>query len=410
MNLEPTHLEIVFDQPFNRLTHYLFRYPAKFHPPVASFLIESFSNPGDRILDPFCGSGTLLVEGAIAGREMYGFDVDPVASFISEVKTTPLKDLQPLREFASRLKKKQLNKGNHWVPRIPNVAHWFEPHVLSEMAALWASINRTQALDAPSRSVAVCAFLSRIRGWSNADPIPVSGLEVTKHIRTKRANGHFPNVKEEYLAGLSRAVEDIAAYSELFGRVRRPDVRSGDSTKLLQRTKLRFDAIITSPPYLSAVDYYRRHTLEMFWLDRKMTPDKRLVLRREYIGQYVATRDNALAGVLLSDDTQRMHATIHNISPPRARAFQKYFQSMRMFMAAAAQRLTPSGTLTLVVGDGTSGGVPVPTSALLAAEAPAGLNLTKTFAYPLKNRYMTYARRNNADIKLEKILVFRRSR
>nr|MDQ4041145.1 site-specific DNA-methyltransferase [Actinomycetota bacterium] len=72
-----------------RYTHYLFRYPAKFHPPVAQALLERYTEPGDCVLDCFCGSGTLLVEATVAGRSAVGSDVDPVAAFVSRVKARP---------------------------------------------------------------------------------------------------------------------------------------------------------------------------------------------------------------------------------------------------------------------------------------------------------------------------------
>jgi len=74
-------------EPRRRLTHYLFRFPAKFHPPVARALVNGYTKPGDRVLDPFCGSGSLLVEAAVAGRNAIGTDVDPLAVFVSRAKT-----------------------------------------------------------------------------------------------------------------------------------------------------------------------------------------------------------------------------------------------------------------------------------------------------------------------------------
>src|SRR5260370_39197921 len=87
-----------------RLTHYLFRYPAKFHPPVARALVERYSEPGDLVLDCFCGSGTLLVEAAVLGRHALGTDVDPLAAWVSEAKTNRYRtrqlgsEVQPLRQ------------------------------------------------------------------------------------------------------------------------------------------------------------------------------------------------------------------------------------------------------------------------------------------------------------------------
>src|SRR5262245_49247314 len=91
-----------------RLVHYLFRYPAKFHPPVARCLIERYSDVGDSILDPFCGSGTLLLEALVSGRNAVGVDVDPVATFISRVKSTPI-DPHELEASFARLSEQIAN-------------------------------------------------------------------------------------------------------------------------------------------------------------------------------------------------------------------------------------------------------------------------------------------------------------
>ena len=64
-------------------------YPAKFIPEIPRQLIELF-HPGDTsgVLDPFCGSGTTLVETIDAGLDAWGIDLNPLACLIAKVKTT----------------------------------------------------------------------------------------------------------------------------------------------------------------------------------------------------------------------------------------------------------------------------------------------------------------------------------
>ena len=71
-------------------THGIHRYPAKFIPQIPRFCIESYSEIGDDVLDPFMGSGTTLLESFILGRNSYGIDIHPLARLIAKVKTTPL--------------------------------------------------------------------------------------------------------------------------------------------------------------------------------------------------------------------------------------------------------------------------------------------------------------------------------
>lgn len=70
--------------------HEFYRYPAKFAPVFAAAAIEAFSEPGDLILDPFVGGGTTAVEGFRLARRVIASDLNPLAAFVTRVKTTRL--------------------------------------------------------------------------------------------------------------------------------------------------------------------------------------------------------------------------------------------------------------------------------------------------------------------------------
>src|SRR5687768_8259008 len=72
------------------LTHNFYRYPARMSPELAHAVITQFSNPDDIILDPFMGGGTTIVEALANGRRAIGIDLNPLAAFVTLVKTTPL--------------------------------------------------------------------------------------------------------------------------------------------------------------------------------------------------------------------------------------------------------------------------------------------------------------------------------
>lgn len=86
-----TLIEAIHDRrPISGLTHQYYRYPARFSPRFARAVIESFTSPGDIVLDPFAGGGTTLVEAAALGRNPIGVDLNSLAVFVSQVKTTLL--------------------------------------------------------------------------------------------------------------------------------------------------------------------------------------------------------------------------------------------------------------------------------------------------------------------------------
>jgi DNA methylase len=71
------------------LTHDLHIYKAKFFPRMVRALLNIFAQPDSSVLDPFCGSGTALLEASLLGHTAFGLDVDPICALISETKVTP---------------------------------------------------------------------------------------------------------------------------------------------------------------------------------------------------------------------------------------------------------------------------------------------------------------------------------
>jgi DNA modification methylase len=82
--------------------HDLYKYPARFSPIFAREAIKCFTNPGDFVLDPFCGGGTTLVEALLLGRRAAGMDVSSLATFLAHTKTTPI-SVHDKREIAAWL-------------------------------------------------------------------------------------------------------------------------------------------------------------------------------------------------------------------------------------------------------------------------------------------------------------------
>jgi hypothetical protein len=91
-------------EPVRGLTHGFYKYPARFSPAFARAVIETFTRPGDLVLDNHVGGGTTLVEALATGRDAVGVDISSLAEFVATVKTTIFSEaeLDKLESWARR--------------------------------------------------------------------------------------------------------------------------------------------------------------------------------------------------------------------------------------------------------------------------------------------------------------------
>jgi len=411
--------------------HNAFRFPAKFHPPVARELVRRYSIVGGRVLDPFCGSGTVLIEAAVAGRDAIGSDVDPLAVFISQAKSAKydvssleadlesiLQSVAPLRRGADEYRSLQFKDldDNSFVtdsketdlPAIPNLEHWFRRYVLIDLARLKQVLSeKTSSIK--NEMFFNLVFAAIIRNASNADPVPVSGLEVTSHMRKKEAAGRTIDPFSLFEARAGRLIAAVKAL-DVARRTSRGEVRvmQHDARDPYQLPPV--DSIITSPPYQSAVDYYRRHQLEMFWLKLTKTQSDRLELLPKYVGRAHTPQSHPdlKRDWQASPLARSWHAEIAAQSPERARDFHAYFSAMTTIFESVAGVVKTGCPLVMVVGRSRWGGVAIPTESLFKELAPPSVRLVDQLTYPVVNRTMSYSRHNGANIDEEHVLVFER--
>ena len=102
--------------------HEFYRYPARFSPAFAAAAIECFTQPGDLVLDPFVGGGTTAIEAMRLGRRCIAADLNPLATFVTAAKTTPLD------ATATRLVQRWLDAlpGLRLSDPMPDLSDWDE--------------------------------------------------------------------------------------------------------------------------------------------------------------------------------------------------------------------------------------------------------------------------------------------
>lgn len=256
------------------LTHNFHPYPAKYIPQIPAEIIRGLSKEGEWILDPFCGSGTTLVESKLLGRNSVGIDVNPLACLISEVKILELSDeeIAVIHNFLSVIDIEIKDKKKYPKPIHTNLNLWFEPFIQDELAVVRANIdNITCGKVAKFLKVALSSIIVKV---SNQD-------SDTRYKAVKK------DLKEgDVLKHLVIRIYDMLKRLHQFNCLSKKaftQVINSDSTDFKWSGSL-FNLAVTSPPYLNSYDYYLYHKHRMAWLDLdyKTTQEKEFGSRNKH--------------------------------------------------------------------------------------------------------------------------------
>jgi hypothetical protein len=254
------------DDPDRAHVHGFHTYPARMHPVTAARLVRAVSEEGTTLLDPFCGSGTVLVEAMVAGRRAVGVDLNPLAVRLARVKTTPrdARSLEPLiasahavAAFADTRRKRRAGATRRYPPE--DVAS-FDPHVLLELDSLRAGIAEHGRND-PYVREALELVLSAILVKVSRRTSDTSAADVTRRI----AAGYPARLFVRKAVDLARRLADFAVL--LPAQTPPARVALDDATQLRAVAASTVDAVVTSPPYVATYDYLVHHALRLRWLD-----------------------------------------------------------------------------------------------------------------------------------------------
>lgn len=253
--------------------HGLHEYPARMIPQIAERLLNLYTKESDTILDPFCGSGTTLVEARLAARNSIGTDTNPLAVLIASAKSRPIdfkeKDFRPI-VFLNEIERKYQNVKGALPPPpleiVPNLLHWFKKEVASDLEFLHNEI--TGFPDEEIRTLLKVAFSLTVFRTSNIDH------RSSRFIRTldkERLEKFHPNVLLEFHRNVADSVKRVKAYSrklQATGREVEAKILQQDARRLPIPEET-IDGIITSPPYgeeKNTVGYSRWAKLSIAWL------------------------------------------------------------------------------------------------------------------------------------------------
>lgn len=351
----------------DRYTHLIHSYPAKLLVHIPYFFLNNsyFSEKGDYVLDPFNGSGTVLLESILSGRNAFGADSNPLARLIAEVKVT-IVDSNKLSSTSKKIIQDARKVKDAYIPDVVNCNYWFSQNTILQLAQLLTAINKID--DEAIRKNMLVSFSNCVRKVSFADQrvsVPVklnperydNGSKTKKIINDRIKHLENTNVYEKFSA---ISVENVERFKELENAntyKSKAKVISTDAKLLLKgintKTRLKDSSIqlvLTSPPYAGAQKYIRASSLNLGWtelakIEELFHLDKISIGRENYRKAELIISETGI------EEADNLIKNIYKINPTRATIVCNYLLEMIVALNEMVRVLKENGFLILIVGN-----------------------------------------------------------
>jgi len=386
-------------------------FPARMAPELALAALKGIGS-GSVVLDPMSGSGTVLRQASLAGHQAIGFDLDPLAVLISQVSSRAV-DLETVEQLLSRVmtsarKLRLRDAALPWIDASDEtrefVLYWFGPkqrHSLRKLAFILAEEST-----APRNS--------NVRPELDVLKVALSRTIITKEVGASLARDvshsrpHKVRDKNDYdvLSGFERSTQQVLKY--LRGGMPVVSARSahGDARKLTRVLDDSIDLIVTSPPYLNAIDYLRGHKLSLVWLGYSVENIRQI--RSKSIGA-----ERAPDQVPAHDVKEVARAMIREAHPSNRvqQMITRYAGDVYAMIAEMKRVLRTGGKAVLVVGDSCLQSTFVSNSAAIKKAAQMNgfrLEQQMTRELPTGRRYLPVTGTAlSKRMRVENVLTFR---
>lgn len=371
-------------------------FPARMAPDAIADLLNTLPENAT-ILDPMCGSGVVVRLALLSGRKAMGCDIDPLAVLMSKVWTNH-KSLRSLRDHAveavHQAADKRLSAINlPWMDQCSEttdfVRYWYARKQRSALRRLASVLN------SPTRSlpphIRDCLWLA------------LSRIIVTKHVGATLAwdvshsRPHKVRAENDFevFAGFVRSAERIAALLADQPLARSACVERADCRSLPDIADCQIDAVITSPPYLNAIDYLRGHKMSLIWMGHSI-PELRNI-RAVSLGTERATPQKDASDCYR--EIERRLPNIRRLPTRQANLVRKYANDTERMLREMRRVTRVGGKLITVLGNCNVRGHFIENSKLYSIlAARAGFELVSQRKRPLtpSRRYLPTISSNNA--------------
>jgi hypothetical protein len=311
-----------------------------------------------RILDPMCGSGTVLVKGSRLGHSVTGFDLDPLAILMSRVATSHAASdsmgdtARALVDSARRSRATALPWRDDETQAFAR--YWFGETQISQLVKLSKHLN---ALPTGATRDALQIALSR----TIVTKTPQASLAAdTAHSRPHRV---LTTSTYDVFEGFLKSVDQLARQLDTPKSSGRVKVIAHDARDPKRFGRGVFDLVITSPPYLNAIDYLRGHRLALIWLGHTVVALREL--RSTTIGSEVKLPSSENPAQHL----ELIRGCLRSVASPELlpkSLLARYVRDMSLLAANVEACLVPGGRAIFVVADSRVRGNLIPTGEIVA--------------------------------------------
>ena len=410
----------------NTFTHGFHKYPAKFIPHIPKWAITKYlnGNKDKNILDPFCGSGTTLVEGIIAGYNVIGVDIDPLSALISKVKTTQIEENQLNLISTWLIAEINSKREGTFIPDCESIEHWFTNEAIKKLSLIRTLINQIPNEFGVSEKVKdiqdllLICFSSIIRRVSNADN--ESQKTYVSHTKVKEPN----EVNTLFFSQLDMFVDRVIKFTSVTNSESKNKIIQSSSSEYLsdKLNGIRIDLAITSPPYIKAIDYIYNQMVELFWIGdlfQMQTQTKQNEKKVNYIGNKQISKSefnkytpyNTILNIAkLDNKLQLIFDTDKKNGHKHSYVTYKYFNEMEKHFVEMAKCLSSGVHYIMVVGDSNVSEIFIDTADFLVDIAERnGFRINNKWGYKIKNRFMRFDRKGRGGIiEIDWVLDFQR--
>ena len=334
-------------------THSFHIYPAMMIPQVAREILNRYKTKEMSVLfDPYCGTGTSLVEGSLVGLKCIGTDLNPLARLISKSKVTKV-NINNIKSLCKDFEKYIISGNNIDLkkPNINNIDFWFKEKQINDLLSIKYFIDEIK--DEDEKDFFLVPFSETLREVS----LTRNGEFKLYRIPKEKIDTWNPNTIELFKEKVKRNIDGYIEY-EKENKVYNHEVYNFNSSEeipndLIQENSV--DIVITSPPYGDSgttVAYGQFSTLSNEWLGiedaRKL--DKKLMGGK--------TTDIEKTGFEQLDEIIK---TIEAERPKRAKEIWSFYRDYKKSMENVSKTIKKNGICAYVVGNRRVSDIELPT-------------------------------------------------